>query len=126
MALNPAQAEAVSYVQGPCLVLAGAGSGKTRVITAKIVKLYRDYMVQPQRICALTFTNKAAAEMRERVARELGKDVAARIWISTAILPPRSSMPSGAMPITSSICCAVRRRSSGRGFAAWPRPCCAT
>lgn len=83
MALNPAQAEAVSYVQGPCLVLAGAGSGKTRVITAKIVKLYRDYMVQPQRICALTFTNKAAAEMRERVARELGKDVAARIWIST-------------------------------------------
>lgn len=83
MQLNPAQSEAVNYTSGPCLVLAGAGSGKTRVITEKIVKLYKNYSIPPERICALTFTNKAANEMRERAGRELPPEVAARLWIST-------------------------------------------
>ena len=83
MQLNPAQTEAVNYIDGPCLVLAGAGSGKTRVITEKIVKLYKSCALPPERICALTFTNKAAAEMRERAKKSLPPEVAARLWIST-------------------------------------------
>lgn len=83
MRLNEAQDEAVHYVHGPCLVLAGAGSGKTRVITEKIVNLYQNHRLPPQSICAVTFTNKAAQEMRERVAGELGAEVAKKVWIST-------------------------------------------
>lgn len=83
MQLNPAQQQAVDYIDGPCLVLAGAGSGKTRVITEKIVKLCRGCGIAPNRICALTFTNKAAAEMRERAAKSLPQEAAAKLWIST-------------------------------------------
>lgn len=83
MRLNDAQQQAVDYVDGPCLVLAGAGSGKTRVITTKIVSLIRKHGLQPERIGAVTFTNKAAAEMRERVTKELGADTARQIVIST-------------------------------------------
>lgn len=83
MRLNDAQQQAVTYIDGPCLVLAGAGSGKTRVITAKIVNLITGHKLPAKTVCAVTFTNKAAAEMRERVAHELGQDCAKEIWIST-------------------------------------------
>ncbi|MES9832669.1 MAG: DNA helicase Rep [Candidatus Thiodiazotropha sp. DIVDIV] len=70
--LNPKQKQAVNYIDSPLLVLAGAGSGKTRVITAKIGYLIKTCGHDPQHIAAVTFTNKAAREMKERVAKSLG------------------------------------------------------
>ncbi|WP_318485578.1 DNA helicase Rep [Photobacterium leiognathi] len=83
MKLNPRQTEAVKYVSGPCLVLAGAGSGKTRVITNKIAYLVQKCDYKARNIAALTFTNKAAREMKERVGQTLGRQEAKGLMVST-------------------------------------------
>ena len=84
--LNPPQREAVRHPDGPLLVIAGAGSGKTRVLTHRIAYLLATDAARPGEILAITFTNKAAAEMRERVGDLIGRSVRA-MWVTTFIPP---------------------------------------
>jgi DNA helicase-2/ATP-dependent DNA helicase PcrA len=80
--LNPEQREAVLHTSGPLLILAGAGSGKTRVITSRVAYLVGECHIRPDQVLAVTFTNKAAEEMRARVEGLLGSDCS-RMWVST-------------------------------------------
>src|SRR6266850_8569448 len=80
--LNPPQQEAVTHGDGPLLIFAGAGSGKTRVLTARIGYLIASRRVWPDRLLAVTFTNKAAREMRSRVEALVGEG-AAGMWVGT-------------------------------------------
>lgn len=81
--LNPQQLAAVKYISGPCMVIAGAGSGKTKVITEKISYLLSECQLRGSEICALTFTNKAAREMKSRISRVINPDLLKGILITT-------------------------------------------
>ena len=80
--LNPEQCRAVQHFEGPLLILAGAGSGKTRVLTHRVAWLIEEKGIRPWNIMAITFTNKAAGEMRERVERMLGSG-SPGVWVTT-------------------------------------------
>ena len=97
MQLNEPQRQAVLHEQGPLLVFAGAGSGKTRVITYRIANLIANLAVPPHRILAVTFTNKAAAEMQQRIAELIGPELTSDLWVGTF----------------HSICCRLLRRYHG-------------
>jgi DNA helicase-2/ATP-dependent DNA helicase PcrA len=81
--LNPEQREAAAHIDGPLLILAGAGSGKTRVLTCRIANLVLRHQVRPENILAVTFTNKAAEEMRHRLTGMLGEKQTKQLWVST-------------------------------------------
>src|ERR1700678_1880939 len=80
--LNPEQREAALHTRGPLLILAGAGSGKTTVLVSRTGRLIAEKLTTPERICVLTFTNKAANELKHRVAKKLGPS-ASKVWAGT-------------------------------------------
>ena len=81
--LNESQEEAVLYLNGPLLIVAGAGSGKTRVLTSRIAHIVKQHKAFPNQILAVTFTNKAAKEMQNRVGRILGSQAVGLSWLGT-------------------------------------------
>ena len=81
--LNKAQKEAVMYLDGPLLIVAGAGSGKTKVLTSRIVNIIQKKRAFPNQILAVTFTNKAAKEMQLRVSSMLGSSATGISWLGT-------------------------------------------
>ena len=81
--LNDAQKEAVSYLDGPLLIVAGAGSGKTKVLTSRIAHIIKQKKAFPNQIIAVTFTNKAAKEMQNRVSAILKKEATSLSWLGT-------------------------------------------
>ncbi len=83
MNLNKEQLEAVQHFEGPCVVTAIPGSGKTRTLTSRVVHLVQSRNIDPKNILCLTFTNKAAAEMKIRISEDLGNETSRQIWIST-------------------------------------------
>ena len=81
--LNEEQKEAISYLTGPLLIVAGAGSGKTKVLTSRIANIIKSKKAYPNQILSVTFTNKAAKEMRNRVSNMLKKEAIGLAWLGT-------------------------------------------
>ena len=81
--LNESQEEAVLHLNGPLLIVAGAGSGKTRVLTARIAHIVKQHKAFPNQVLAVTFTNKAAKEMQLRVSKFLRKEATGLPWLGT-------------------------------------------
>ena len=81
--LNKAQKEAVTHLDGPLLIVAGAGSGKTKVLTSRIANIIKEKKAYPNQILAVTFTNKAAREMQTRVSKILGSSATGLSWLGT-------------------------------------------